>query len=101
VWANFPLLVNSSVVVMGNGTQLANYSDQYSFWPTCFYSVGFTTLEYTVQPKTDESDAGITITTTSPYTYYDYCPEFSGVVDVYHNGLKIQAAAVSEDEMIA
>lgn len=85
IWENFPILINSTVSVTGNGTNIETWTDQYSFWPDCIYSVQAPDISAVIKNGTNITNNLLNITTTNSGDISDFCPGFTGSVTLFHN----------------
>jgi hypothetical protein len=80
---------------------MATYTNQYSLWPTCAYSVSVPQLSFSIVEGDSWGDHSISFATESSAAFSDYCPTFTGEVDLYRNGEKIHSAAMNASTMNA
>lgn len=80
---------------------MATYTDQYSLWPACTYQVSPPSLTFDIVAGDSWGDHSISFETHSFGQFSDYCPDFTGEVDLYRNGEKIHSASMNASTMDA
>jgi hypothetical protein len=99
VWDNFPITVNSTVEVFGDGDMFATFTNTYQYWPACTYSVNAPAISQNIINGTNFTSHMLSIGTVNSAQIGSFCPAFTGSVNLYHNGEKTRSIEIGTDSM--